>query len=128
MELVNAMYKLDGKASEKVMEEACDKLVLLVAPIIPHIAEELYHVRGGRGYIMNARYPVCDESKLVLDEIELAVQINSRMRAKIVVPTTADNAEIEKIALADPTVAEALAGATPKKVIVIKNRLVNIVV
>lgn len=128
MELVNAMYKLDGKASEKVMEEACDKLVLLVAPIIPHIAEELYHVRGGRGYIMNARYPVCDESKLVLDEIELAVQINSRMRAKIVVPTTADNAEIEKIALADPTVTEALAGATPKKVIVIKNRLVNIVV
>ena len=50
------------------------------------------------------------------------------MRAKIVVPTTADNAEIEKIALADPTVTEALAGATPKKVIVIKNRLVNIVV
>ena len=73
-------------------------------------------------------FPVCDESKLVRDEIELAVQVNSRIRAKIVVPSSADNSTIEQIALADSAVIDALEGKTPKQVIVIKNRLVNIVV
>jgi leucyl-tRNA synthetase len=128
MELVNTMYKVDGKASESVMEETCDKLILLLAPIVPHIAEELFTSRGNEGSVFNTAFPVCDESKLVRDEIELAVQVNSRIRAKIVVPSSADNSTIEQIALADSAVIDALEGKTPKKVIVIKNRLVNIVV
>lgn len=127
MELVNAMYKFDGKASAAAMEEARSKLVCIIAPITPHIAEELNEMRGGKTAVLNMPYPVCDESKLVLDEIELAVQVNSKMKAKINVPSSADNAEIERIALADPKVVEALEGKTPKKVIVIKGRLVNIV-
>ncbi|MBQ7224262.1 MAG: leucine--tRNA ligase [Clostridia bacterium] len=128
MELVNTMYKVDGKASEDVMEQTCDALIKMLAPIVPHIAEELYTSRGNEGSVFNTAFPVCDESKLVRDEIELAVQINSRIRAKIVVPSSADNATIEQIALSDQTVIDALEGKTPKKVIVIKNRLVNIVV
>jgi leucyl-tRNA synthetase len=129
MELVNAMYKADGKVSAELMKEACDKLILLLAPITPHISEELYSLTGGtEKSIFLVPYPVCDESKLVKDEIELAVQINSKVKAKILVPSSADNASIEKIALSDEKVIEALNGATPKKVIVIKGRLVNIVV
>lgn len=128
MELVNTMYSLDGKVSEAVMTEAIDKLIKLVAPIVPHIAEELYSIRGGEGSVFNQCYPVCDESKLVKDEIELAVQINSRVKARITVPSSADNATIEAIALSNPEVIAALGGATPKKVIVIKSRLVNIVI
>lgn len=129
MELVNAMYKADGKVSAELMKEACDKLILLLAPITPHISEELYSLTGGtEKSVFLVPYPVCDESKLVKDEIELAVQINSKVKAKILVPSSADNASIEKIALSDEKVIEALNGATPKKVIVIKGRLVNIVV
>ncbi len=129
MELVNAMYKADGKVSAEIMKEACDKLILLLAPITPHISEELYALTGGtEKSVFLVPYPVCDESKLVKDEIELAVQINSKVKAKILVPSSADNATIEKIALSDEKVIEALSGATPKKVIVIKGRLVNIVV
>ncbi len=128
MELVNAMYKIDGKASAGVWEETVDKLIRLVAPMMPHIAEELYSARGENGFVVCAPYPVCDESKLVLDSVELAVQVNSKIRAKIVVPSSADNAEIERITLSDSAVLSALEGKTPKKVIVIKGRLVNIVV
>ena len=128
MELVNTMYKVDGKVSKEVMDEACDKLIKVLAPITPHISEELFHQRGGQGSIFNAGYPACDESKLVRDEVEIAVQINSRVKAKIMIPSSADNATIEQIALSDEKVIEALNGASPKKVIVIKGRLVNIVV
>lgn len=128
MELVNTMYKTDGKVSPRLMKETSEALIKILAPIVPHIAEELYSLKGNKDSVFNASYPVCDESKLVKDEIELAVQINSRVKAKINVPSSADNAEIEKIALSDPKVIEALAGAAVKKVIVIKGRLINLVV
>ena len=128
MELVNSAYKLDGKVSNAVMREVCDKLILLIAPFVPHTAEELNEMRGGKTSVFNTAFPVCDESKLVLDSVELAVQINSKIRAKINVPSGSDNATIEKIALADKAVIDALGGATVKKVIVIKGRLVNIVI
>ena len=121
-------YKTDGKVSPRLMKETSEALIKILAPIVPHIAEELYSLKGNKDSVFNASYPVCDESKLVKDEIELAVQINSRVKAKINVPSSADNAEIEKIALSDPKVIEALAGAAVKKVIVIKGRLINLVV
>lgn len=129
MELVNVMYKVDGAAKKELMEKAADALVLILAPFVPHISEELYHARGGKEQsVFLCRYPVCDESKLVKDEIELAVQFNSRVKTKIMVPSSADNAEIEKVALSDPKVVELLAGTPVKKVIVIKGRLVNLVI
>jgi len=128
MELVNAMYKADGKVAPALFESVSDALIKIIAPIVPHIAEELYSMRGGKNSVFKSAYPVCDESKLVLDEIELAVQINSRVKTKINVPSGADNAEIEKIVMADAKVIEALGGAAVKKVIVIKGRLVNLVI
>ena len=130
MELVNAMYKYDSDCAEKdadLLKDCADKLVLLLAPLVPHIAEELNESLGKPYPVYRRRFPVCEEKWLVKDEYELAVQVNSRIKAKIVVGMGADNKEIEKIALNNEAVAQALEGLTPVKVIVIPKRLVNIV-
>ena len=130
MELVNAMYKYDSECAEKdadILKDCADKLVLLLAPLVPHIAEELNESLGKPYPVYRRRFPVCEEKWLVKDEYELAVQVNSRIKAKIVVGMGADNKEIEKIALSNEAVAQALEGLTPVKVIVIPKRLVNIV-
>lgn len=130
MELVNAMYKYDSDCAEKdadLLKDCADKLVLLLAPLVPHIAEELNESLGKPYPVYRRRFPVCEEKWLVKDEYELAVQVNSRIKAKIVVGMSADNKEIEKIALSNEAVAQALEGLTPVKVIVIPKRLVNIV-
>ena len=130
MELVNAMYKYDSECAEKdadLLKDCADKLVLLLAPLVPHIAEELNESLGKPYPVYRRRFPVCEEKWLVKDEYELAVQVNSRIKAKIVVGMGADNKEIEKIALSNEAVAQALEGLTPVKVIVIPKRLVNIV-
>lgn len=128
MELVNVMYKLDGSVSKKSYEDTAKTVIRLIAPMMPHVAEELYHEFGGEGFIMDAEYPVFDPKKLVKDEVELALQINSRVKSKLVVPTSATPKEIEALALSDEKVVALLEGKTPKKVIVIPGRIVNIVV
>ncbi|MBR6737186.1 MAG: leucine--tRNA ligase [Clostridia bacterium] len=129
MEYVSALYKYDALEVKNVqfMKECVKDLVLLLAPCAPHFAEELWSKIGGKKSVFNAEYPVCDESALVKDEVELAVQINSKVRAKILVPGDADNELIEKIALESDQVIKALDGKQVKKVIVIKGRLVNII-
>lgn len=130
MEYVNELYKYDNSASPKNAKffKACIKdLVLLLAPFVPHIAEELNERLGGKYSVFNMRYPVCNEKALVKDEYELAVQVNSKMKAKIVVPSDADSKTIEKIALECDLVKTAIQGLNVVKVIVIPKRLVNIV-
>ncbi len=128
MELVNAFTKTDGKISEELYASLVKKLVVLIAPILPHIAEELHEKLGGTQSVFTLSYPVCDESKLVKDEVEIAVQINSKIRTRITVPTSATNEEIQAIALADEKIAEAVAGKTVRKAIVIPSRLINLIV
>ena len=83
---------------------------------------------GGKKSVFLSKFPVCDEKKLVKAETEIAVQINSKVRARIVIPSDANDKEIEKIALTDEKVLAALEGKSVKKVIIIKGRLVNLVV
>jgi len=128
MELVNTIYKVDGFVSKEKYYDTMMDVIKLVAPIIPHIAEELYHEFGGEGYIMDQKYPVFDAKKMVKDEVELAVQINSKVKMKLIVPSSASQDEVKSIALSDAKVVELLAGATPKKVIVIPGRIINFVV
>ncbi len=131
MEYVSAIYKYDAMPQESknvaFMKDCVKDLVLLIAPCAPHFAEELWSILGNKKSVFLADYPVCDESALQKDEVELAVQINSKMRAKIMVSGSADSEEIEKIALSDENVIKALDGKQVKKVIVIKGRLVNII-
>lgn len=132
MEFVNALYKYDGDLGDNKNQEffySCvDDLVLLLAPFVPHVSEELNEMMGGPYSVFNRAFPTCDESALVKDEYELAVQINSRVKAKIVVPSDADAEQIKAIALEEPTVKAQLEGMNVVKAIVIPKRLVNIVV
>ncbi|MCI8435578.1 MAG: leucine--tRNA ligase [Clostridia bacterium] len=129
MELVNAMYKYDADGGQLAfLKQTAVALVKLIAPMVPHVAEELHRILGGDKSVFLESFPICDESKLVRDEAELAVQINSKVRTRLVFPASSTKEQIEKAVLADETVQKLLAGATPKKVIVIPGRLINIVV
>ncbi len=130
MELVNALYKYDSlqNKNDAFATYVTATLVKLLAPFIPHIAEEFNVMLGGKKSVFLSKFPVCDEKKLVKAETEIAVQINSKVRARIVIPSDANDKEIEKIALSDEKVLAALEGKSVKKVIVIKGRLVNLVV
>lgn len=128
MELVNAMYKYDSEGGAPAfLHGVAQTLVRLLAPMVPHTAEELNEILGNRESVFLSPYPVCDESKLIKDETELAVQINSKVKSKIVLPAAMDKAAIEKAVLSNEDIVKLLDGKTPKKVVVIPGRLVNIV-
>ncbi|MBD5131804.1 MAG: leucine--tRNA ligase [Clostridiales bacterium] len=130
MELVNAAYKYRGESgySPAYLKYVLQVLVKLMAPLAPHFCEELNQMMGGKKSVFLESYPTFDESKLVKATTEYAVQINSRIRCKIVVPQGMSRDEVSAFALDNDEVKAALAGAMPKKVIVIPDRLVNIVV
>ncbi len=130
MELLNALSKYDTleQINVNVFKDCFKSLILLLAPCAPHFAEEIWEMLGNKTSIFNAKYPVCDESALVLDQVEVAVQINSKMRAKIMIPNDADQDTIKEIIYADEKLAQELQDKTIKKLIVVPKRLVNIIV
>ena len=107
--------------------EAVRTLVLLVAPIIPHLAEEAWERLGGDGLIADAAWPDHDPALLVEDEVTIAVQVNGKLRDTLTVPRGAPRESLEALALAAPNVVRLLNGATPRKVVVVPDRLVNLV-
>ncbi len=107
---------------------AIEPLVLMVAPLAPHLAEELWKRLGHDTPLAHGPFPVADPQYLVDDTIEFPVQVNGKVRGKITVAADADKAALEAAALADEKVQAFLDGATPKKVIVVPGRLVNLVV
>ena len=132
MEVVNQLYKYDAleEKNEALMRDVCYKLVLLVAPMIPHIAEEMFDWFGGHKKfrtVFDEKYPQADKSKLVKDEVEIAVQINNKIVARIDVPNNADDETIKSIILSDDSVKLAQGEREIKKIIIIKNRLANII-
>jgi len=123
MVFINDCYK-----AEVIPTAYAEGFVKMLAPMTPHIAEELWKLLGHEGTLSYEQWPTYDESKLVDDEVEVAVQVAGKVRAKIVVAKDASKEDIEKIALADEKVQEYMAGKSLVKVIVIPGKLVNIVV
>jgi leucyl-tRNA synthetase len=107
---------------------ALEPLVLMIAPLAPHLAEELWKRLGHDTSLAHGPFPVADPQYLVEDTIEYPVQVNGKVRGHVTVPADADADSLETAALADEKVQAFLNGATPKKVIVVAGRLVNIVV
>ena len=137
MELSNAMndFKVEPEnASEGdlvAVREACESLILMLTPYAPHVAEELWEIITGSdvGILESgARFPSADEEIAKADEIEIAVQINGKLRARVQTSPDSSKEELEKLALADGKVREYTMGKQIVKVIVVPNRLVNIVV
>ncbi len=108
-------------------KEAVEKFVLILSPFAPHIAEELWQKIGHNQTLAYEKWPQYDSELVKESQIELAVQVNGKIKDKIVVAADADDEQIKQKALECPKVAAAIAGKQPKKVIVIKSRLVNIV-
>lgn len=123
MSYVNVLYK-----EEKVSKKYIKPLLQILNPIAPHVTEELWERLGFDGYIFESKWPEFDEAKLIMDEIELAVQINGVVRFKIIVDSSLNEKQIEDIAREDERLQKYIEGKTIKKVIVIKSKIVNIVV
>ena len=122
MVFVNEAYKADALPYEYV-----EGFVQLLAPIAPHIGEELWSILGNDHGISYVPWPTYDESALVEDEIEVVFQVNGKVRAKAMVPADAEKAVLEQLAQENELVQEQLQGKTIRKVIVVPNKLVNIV-
>jgi len=131
MELLNALGKFsdDSAQGRAVRREALEAMVLLLNPIVPHIAHALWQVLGHPQTLLEDQpWPKADPHALAREVVTLAVQVNGKLRGTIEVAQTAPREEIERLALAEPRVAEFVAGATPKKLIVVPGKIVNIVV
>lgn len=128
MELVNALQSYPPHADRFIFRQSLETLVLLLAPFAPHITEELWHVIGNEGSVHKVEWPAFDAEALILDEIELAVQINGKVRERVVVAKGASREEIEQIALKDEKIRVLIGDKTVRKIVVVPQRLVNIVV
>lgn len=124
-ELTNAIEKAAPSASRNVAVRA---LARLVAPMVPHLAEEAWEVLEGHGLIADASWPEVDPALLVEDEVTIAVQIKGKLRDTLTVAKGLPNEELERLALASDKVQRSLDGAAIRKVIVVPDRLVNLVV
>ena len=123
IELNNHLTKAAAPPSRQVAEA----MVLMLAPLAPHIAEELWANLGHPATLAHEPFPVADPALLASDTVEIPVQVNGKVRHRIDVAADADAAATEAAALADPRVIELLGGATPRKVVAVPGRLVNLV-
>ena len=131
MELVNGLYKYDSGAGEKnaaLYIDTINDLLKLLAPFAPHLTEELWEKMGNAYSIFNAEWPCWDEKALVLDEVEVVVQLNGKIKEKIMLPSSLDKAQTEEAAMNNDKVTALLDGKTVVKVIAVPGKLVNIVV
>lgn len=107
--------------------EAMDIITRLIAPFAPHMSEEFWHMLGNEGSVTDSEWPAYDESALVEDTVKYPVSFNGKMRYMVEAPADASREEVEKLALGDAAAAKWLDGRTPKKVIVVPGKIVNVV-
>ncbi|MBQ6728308.1 MAG: class I tRNA ligase family protein, partial [Clostridia bacterium] len=129
MELLNALAKYDALENKNsaVFAECFTKFIQLLAPCAPHFAEEIWETIGKKDSVFRSAYPVCDEKALILDEVEIAVQINSKMRTKMVVPADIDEDGIKELIKNDQKLSAEIGDKPIKKLIIVPKRLVNII-
>lgn len=129
MELVNALYHYKDKNKDNlpVVKESIEILLILLAPFAPHITEKLWHMIGYSESIHNQEWPNFDPQAIVVDEVTVVIQVNGKVRDRLTVPVDADKKELEKQAVALPNVADNLKGKEIKKIIIVPNKLINIV-
>jgi len=132
MELVNQMNTLDVASvlpnQDQVMRHALETVVLLLSPFVPHFCEEIWQSLGYEGSILTTPWPVCREDALIKDEVTVVVQVNGKLRGQFAAPLDANKEDLQKRALEEERVQKFIEGKSVKKVIVVPNKLVNIVV
>jgi leucyl-tRNA synthetase len=130
MELLNALqdFKPETQADYKVLKEALELILFMLYPITPHICEELWNELGNQRLMVFYTFPQPDPEALKEEEVEIAVQVNGKLKAVIKVPINAQEDTVKSIALAQEKVAKALENKKLQKVIYVKNKLINLVV
>ena len=124
-ELVNALKKY--KTFDAAKSEGLSVLARIIAPFMPHLSEECWAHMGGEGFACDAPWPEADPALLIDNEVTLPVQVNGKRRAELKVAKDMPKDELEKLALAEPLVAEHISGKTVRKIIVVPGRIINIV-
>jgi len=133
MKMLNALERVPDESTPATIElvrEGLSILLRVLAPVVPHIAHALWEQLGyaeKHGDILDAPWPKVDQAALAQEEIELVLQVNGKLRGKIVVPAAADKAAIERAAVASPEVKRHCNSAAPRKIVVVPGRLVNVV-
>jgi leucyl-tRNA synthetase len=130
MELMNVISRFEDRSPQgrAVLREALESVVLLLSPVVPHICQELWTMLGREGFVIDARWPQADPAALVRDTVEVVVQVNGKLRARVEVPAGAERDVVEATARADDNVQRFLYGVTVRKVIVVPDKLINFVV
>ncbi|MDP9196589.1 MAG: leucine--tRNA ligase, partial [Pseudomonadota bacterium] len=128
-EMTNAIAEVKGAGEGEAwaLREALETLVRLIGPLMPHIAEEMWQMLGHKEMLVNTPWPEADADLARDDTVTIAIQVNGKTRATIELPRDMDAKAAEAAALADPAVVRSLEGKTPRKVIVVPNRIVNVV-
>ncbi|MBI5378691.1 MAG: class I tRNA ligase family protein, partial [Nitrospirae bacterium] len=132
MELVNALYQAKDRpgrtgAALPVLREALETVVLLLSPFAPHLAEELWQALGRSPGIFDSPWPRYDEDLVRAEEVLIVVQVNGKVRGRLTVPADTPQEDLERLALGDERV-RAFVPGSPKKVVIVPGKLVNIVV
>lgn len=129
MELVNALYKYkQGEVNVPLMNDAIEKLILILNPFVPHITEELWSDLGHEDRVYQQNWPEFDPAALELETVEIIVQVNGKLKDKMAFEKNAEKSAIEEAALASERVQDAIAGKSVVKTIVVPNKLINFVV
>jgi leucyl-tRNA synthetase len=130
MEFINALskYTQESEINSTFLKSVLDDYLKLLAPFAPHFVEENWALLGNEFSVFNEAWPVFDAKALIKDEVEIAIQINGKIKSKIVIPSDYNDEQIKVASLEDEAIKNATEGKTVVKVIVIKGRLVNIVV
>ena len=129
-ELSNALEELDAKNPQEsgVLRESVETLTQLIAPMLPHVAEEMWETLGHKTMLIDTPWPKADPALLIENTVTIAVQVNGKLRATLTLPRDMPVKEVEATALSDENVKRALDNKPPKKVIVVPNKIVNVVV
>jgi leucyl-tRNA synthetase len=130
MELMNALARFDDQSPQgrAVVQEALDIVVLVLSPVVPHACHALWHELGHPGTVVDAPWPQPDADALVRAEIEVVVQVNGKLRGRITVAASADEAQVRAAALVDPNVQKFVAGKPVRKFVYVPGKLANVVV
>ena len=130
MELLNELARFEDASAQgrALLQEALEFVVLMLSPIVPHVAQELWRALGHEGLVVDQAWPQADPDALVKDSVELVVQVNGKMRGRVSVAADAGRDDIQAAALAEPNVQRFVADKSLRKVIVVPGRLVNLVV
>ena len=128
MELTNDLYARESELSPAVLQETLIKLVLLLGPFAPYMAEDLWHELGQEGTLLRIAWPDFDPEMAKEDKVEVVVQVNGKLRSRLAVARGTDRAELERLATSDSKIMPYLEQKTVRKVIVVPDKLVNVVV